>query len=440
MTTKISLEKVCRDHFLSYCATVTPTFEANHHHFTISKYLKRIAKKEPIRLIITLPPRHGKTFLISQHFPAWFLGHNPTNNVISTAYNQSLAEDYGKFVKNMMLDDRHQKIFPNVKLDFDTKSKKRFSLNQGGQYFAVGRGGAITGRGGDLLIIDDLIKNDQEARSTVYRQNMIDWYQNTLFTRLMPDASIVIVMTRWHEEDLVGYLLKNSNENWEVINFPAINDKGEALWPERYSLEDLENIKREIGSMAFQGLYQQSPMKQEGNMVKKDWIQYWETLPNQFDREIITIDTTFKGNPESDFNVLQCWGKKSNFKYLRDQIRGKLDFTQLIAQVETMINRYPRATTYIEDSANANAVLSVLQKKFPSIKLWKPTGSKEHRLNAGLPQFERGEVFLSKAYPETVDELMIFPNGKNDDCVDACTMALIILDDKADNSIFSVAY
>ena len=421
------LIELARDWFISYCHLL-PEFKENWHHQLMASYLQRIADGESLRLIISMPPRHGKSFFVNQLFPTYYFGKNPSKKIIATSYGASLAQGFGNWIKNHMMTEEYQSIF-NVNVDKSSKSKKEFLISgYGGEYFAVGFGGSITGRGADLLLIDDPHKNHKEAESFTRRQSVIDYYTQTLRSRLMPDASVILIQTRWHEEDLAGYILANNHEGFEYLKIPAIQDDGAPLWKERYPIDELRAIKKTMGSMAFQGQYQQSPMKQEGNLLKKEWIQYWENLPNQFDREIITVDTTFKGNPDSDYNVLQHWGKKQKNRYLTDQIRGKFDFTELVAQIKSFASRHPRATIYIEDSANASAVLSVLQKKFSNLKLWKPIGSKEHRVNAVTPQYERMEVWLSKAYPETVDEMMIFPNGKNDDTVDAMTMALLILD------------
>lgn len=436
----MNIVQASRESFLCFCQTITPTFQVAKHHEIISKALRPIIKGESKRLLFSLPPRHGKTFMTTQHFPAWFLGHFPEKNVISTAYNQSLAEDFGIFVKNMMISDKYQEIFPHVTLDVSSKSRKRFHIKDGGNYYAVGRGGPITGRGGDLIIIDDLIKDDSEARSETYRKSMIEWWKNTLFTRLMPNASIIAVMTRWHEDDLIGYLLKNSKEPWEYVKIPAISNDNEALWPERYSIDTLLSIKKEMGVKAFQGLYQQEPMADEGYIIKKDWIQRYSEAqkPKVFEKFIMSFDLTFKGNTSSDFVVGQYWGKVKSDFYLIDMIRGQWDFTETLSKMKAFFVKYPDSTNIvIEDAANASAVYSTIKEKVSGVRLWKPQTSKEARLSAISPLFEAKNVYIPEndKYDIVVGELLGFPNASHDDTVDACTMALLNLK-KQDAGIF----
>lgn len=433
---------LARQFFLSYCHIINPSFKRNWHHEVIARHLEEIADGKPKRLIISLPPRHGKTFQISQHFPTYYMGKNPKKNVISTAYSQALAEDFGEFVKKMMMTQEYMTIFP-VQVTKTTKSKKRFSLVQGGNYYAVGRGGPITGRGGHLIIIDDLIKNDQEARSETYRRNLLDWYKNTLRTRLMPNGSIIIVQTRWHEQDLIGELLKNSKENWEYVKLPAIDQNNKALWPEFYPLEVLETIRKEIGSQTFDGLYQQEPRAMEGNIIKRSWIQRYnqngyfdeETktmvpFPKKFDNLIITGDLTFKGNDGSDYAVFQKWGKAGPNYWLLDMMRGQWDFTQQLFHVKQFVALHKDCTNIvIEDAANASAIFSTIKQHISGLTLWKPETSKEVRLVAVAPLFEAKNVYIPEGtkYDIFISELIGFPRAAHDDTVDTGTLALLKL-------------
>lgn len=339
-----------------------------------------------------------------------------------------------------MQTDGYQSIF-NVSISKSSKSKKRFSVSGGGgSFYAVGRGGAITGRGANLIVIDDLIKNDHEAQSETYRSAMMEWYKNTLRTRLMPNGSIIVVQTRWHKNDLIGELLEHSKENWEHLKYPAIHED-KALWPDMYSKENLETIKTEIGSLNFEGLYQQEPTIQEGNIIKRDWIQYYDEIPRVIDQSIITFDMTFKGNKDSDFVVGQKWSKVGNCFYLVDMIRGKWDFTQTLFHMKQFLNFHKECSNIvIEDAANASAIYSTIKQYVSGVRLWKPMTSKENRLRSVAPLFEAKNVYIpSQAkYDIFVMELLGFPNQSHDDTVDACSMALLNLNQQSSGMIMSL--
>lgn len=427
---------LARSFFLSYCHIINPIFKSNWHHVKICKQLDAIANGKSRRIIVSLPPQHGKTFLISQHFPTYFLGRNPNKNIIATGYNQALVEDSGTFVKNMMISDSYRNIFP-VNVDTTSKSKKRFGLTQGGTYYAVGRGGPITGRGAHLIIIDDLVKNELEARSATHRKQVYDWYKHTLRTRLRKGGSIIVVQTRWHEQDLIGEILKNSGENWEYLKFPAINEKNEALWPELFPIETLLAIKKEqTGSMAFQGLYQQEPCMDDGNFIKADWINRYtdKQRPVNFDDMVMTFDLSFKGESTSDFVVGQLWGAVGSDCYLVDMIRGQWDFTETLFHMKQFLNTNKDCRNIlIEDAANGAAVYSTIKKNVPGVRLWKPQTSKEGRLLAVSPMFEAGNIHIPEGekFDILATELLSFPHAQHDDAVDSCTMALLNLKNRS---------
>jgi len=425
------MREIAQRNFISYCHLMNPAFISADHHFLIASKLQECIDK-PKRLIFSMPPRHGKSFLISQHFPTWYLGRTEGKSIISASYGQELATDFGRFVKNMMIGDHYQEIF-NSKVSDDSKSKKRFNTSNGGSYIAVGRGGAITGRGGNLIIVDDLIKNEREARSEIVRQGIKDWWQQTLYTRLMPGGSVIVVATRWHEDDLTGWLLKESKDNWEEVKLPAINEEGEALWPDFYDIGRLEEIQTEIGSYAFQSLYQQHPTEPEGQIVKKKWLNRYEKLPEFFEQTVMSWDLTFKGNTESDFVVGQVWGRLESKYYLIDQVRGRWDFTRTIREFKLLCNKHPTIVNRIvEDAANGAALVSQLESHISGLRLWKPKTDKVGRVHAVTPLFEAGNVFVPQTseyewVEPMLNEWFSFPNGKNDDTVDAMTQALINL-------------
>ncbi len=427
---------------IAYSYLLNKDFIAAYHHKIISHHLEQALYK-PKRIILNIAPRHGKTFLVSQLFPTWFLGLMPHKKVILASYSGSLATDSGRIVRNIMQGEVYQSIF-DTRLSADSTAKTVFSTTKNGSFLAVGKGGSIVGRGGDIIIVDDLVKSDQEARSSLHRKNIEEWWKNTLYTRLMPNGSIVVINTRWHKEDLTGFLLNNSSQDWEHISIPAINDKDEALWPEMYPIEILNEIKREIGSHAFGTQYQQNPSDPEGEIVKKEWVRFYSELPRSFEETILSWDLSFKGNDDSDFVVGQVWGKNGANYYLIDQVRGRWDFTTTLHQFNALAYAYPQATKkLIEDAANASALISVLKDKIDGIVLYKPKTDKTSRLKAVTPLFQAGNVHIpSKMLYDwvdiTLDEWFSFPNAKNDDTVDAMTQALISLKDEAKS--FVIAY
>lgn len=241
--------------------------------------------------MITMPPRHGKSMLASEFFPAWYLGRNPDHYVVTATYAQELADDFGRKVKNQIEDTAFQAIFPGVGLADDSKSAKRFHIEgqlggyehgttQRGAFYAVGVGGPLTGRGAHLLLIDDPVKNREDAESEIIRKKTKDWYTSTAYTRLMPGGRIVLIQTRWHEDDLSGWLQhEHEHEEWVVLDLPAIDDDGMALWPEQYPIEALERIKRALPPRDWSALYQQQPSPETGDYFKREWIHEVDHLP-----------------------------------------------------------------------------------------------------------------------------------------------------------------
>lgn len=276
---------------ISYAAYQWPGYRDAGHHRLIARHLEAVERGDITRLMITMPPRHGKSMLASEFFPAWYLGRNPDHYVVTATYAQELADDFGRKVKNQIEDPTYQAIFPGVGLADDSKSAKRFHIEgqdggyehstaQRGAFYAVGVGGPLTGRGAHLLLIDDPVKNREDAESEVIRKKTKDWYTSTAYTRLMPGGRIVVIQTRWHEDDLSGWLqADHQHEGWTVLDLPAISDDGVALWPEQYDLPTLEKIKLAIGPRDWSALYQQRPSPETGDYFKRDWIHTVDHLP-----------------------------------------------------------------------------------------------------------------------------------------------------------------
>jgi len=276
---------------ISYAAYQWPGYRDAAHHRLIARHLEAVERGDIKRLMITMPPRHGKSMLASEFFPAWYLGRNPDHYVVTATYAQELADDFGRKVKNQIEDAAYSAIFPGVSLADDSKSAKRFHIDgslggyehttgQRGAFYAVGVGGPLTGRGAHLLLIDDPVKNREDAESEIIRKKTKDWYTSTAYTRLMPGGRIVIIQTRWHEDDLAGWLqTEHGHEDWTVLNLPAISDDGKALWPEQYDLDALEQIKRALPPRDWSALYQQRPSPETGDYFKREWLHLVDSVP-----------------------------------------------------------------------------------------------------------------------------------------------------------------
>jgi len=431
MDEKYQLLKHAQKDLISFCHINNPNFVCGKHHDIIADVLRRTLTESDMRVIITAPPRHGKSHLVSENFPAWYIGNRPDHYSILCSYGQELASDFGTKVRNTVNSDNFQAVFPNITLSKDSKSKKRFNTNKGGSYVAVGRGGSITGRGGHVIIIDDLIKDEKEAQSELIRRNCIEWYKQTLYTRLMKGGSIIVMATRWHEADLIGYLKNDDHENWETIDLPAIDENDQALWPEFYPMDALQRIKKTLGTRNFESLYQQNPRPAEGALIRRSWLNFYSERPVLSKMKLIqSWDMAFKGSDTSDFVVGQIWGVyKGNF-YLIDRIKERLDFPGTIKAFLNLTKKYPSAITkLVEAKANGQAVIDTLKVKIPGIIAVEPDISKEARVNAVAPVYESGNVYYpsSELCPwidDHIEEIIAFPFGKNDDSVDAESQAL----------------
>jgi predicted phage terminase large subunit-like protein len=429
------LALAARDSLASYCILSFPGFELAPHLRVLIDKLEAVERGEITRLMVFMPPRHGKSFVTSQRFPAWFLGKHPNRFVISASYGQELADDFGRAVRDLVADAQQKAIFPDCQLSGDSGSMHRFNTTSGGSYFAVGRGAAITGRGAHLLLIDDPLKDSQEARSDAVRRELQSWYSNVAYTRLQPQAAIVIIQTRWHTDDLAGWLLREHfEERWEVINMPALAEEdesfrktGEALWPSRYSLDSLETIRRAVGGAAWQSLYQQRPVAAAGAIFKRDWWKSY-TDPPHFNFVLQSWDTAFKTGTENDYSVGTTWGRAENGYYLLDLWRGRVEFPELKRQVEILASKHKPNIIIVEDKASGQSLVQEFQRMttLPVVPR-KVDGDKTARATAVTPIVEAGKVYLPEKatwLADFMDEISSFDAGVHDDQVDSVTLAL----------------
>jgi len=418
---------------------------ANYAPFQLAPHLKIVAAKlealergDLKRLILCMPPRHGKSRLTTIMFPAWFLGRQPDREIISASYGQELADDFGRQVRNLIASPRHQSIFPECRLSEDSAAAHRFATSRGGTYFAVGRGAATTGRGAHLLLIDDPLKDREEANSATVRRSLQEWYAQVAYTRLMPGGVVVIIGNRWHEDDLIGWLLReHAAEGWEVVSFPAIAEKdevfrreGDALWRERYPVEDLERIKLQIGGAAWASLYQQRPAAAEGAIFKRAWWQSFRVPVMGVRRVVQSWDTAFKTGTENDFSACTTWAVTRDGYYLLDAWRGRVEFPELkrkVAELFLKRERYPHAIL-IEDRASGQSLIQELKQDsaLPILPV-RVDSDKIARAQAVTPLIEAGKVFLPEGAPWRegyIDELSAFPFAPHDDYVDSTVQAL----------------
>lgn len=470
---------MAKSHFANFIRWVRPDYSMKWYHRRVAEVCNRVAWEHSKRIILNMPPRHGKSEEVSRLFPAYYLGVNPNMNIIATSYNAELASMINRDVQRIIDSEVYRKLFPETTLALMNsravagralRNSDVFEIvNYSGSYRSSGVGGSVTGMGGGCILIDDPVKNEEEARSPIFRQKVWDWYTNTLLTRQQAGASILVVMTRWHEDDLVGRLLQRAAEDpkadqWEVICFRAIREQeendddprqvGEALWPEEYPIEFLEKMRASMGEAGFIGLFQQRPtMTGAGVFPESRWC-YWyrgsvepppvvvrdpdgslfqchqERLPEEFDFQYQSWDMSFKDLQTSDWVVGQVHAKKAARDYFLDQVRGRFDFPATLKQLARLTESWPRSRAkLIEDKANGPAVVSSAKDSIPGLLAINPEGGKEARANAISYLQEAGNLFIPHPTEAPwvrafVQECSQFPKGKYDDQVDAYTQAV----------------
>ncbi len=436
-TTQEAIQSATSD-LAVYAALLWPPFELAAHHRLIVEELEKVERGEVDRLMLFLPPRHGKSLLASTLFPAWFLGRNPERSIIASSYGQELASDFGRRTRNFVADPLHRAIFPDCVIADDSSAVHRFNLTHGGAYYAVGAGGPITGRGADLLLIDDPIKSREMAYSAAERRSLQGWFESVGYTRLQPNGAIILIQTRWHEDDLAGWLLReHASEGWRVVSLPALAETGDplgriegaALWPQKFPGDVLERIRSAIGSVAWLSQYQQRPAPEEGGVFKKNWfLKYPAHERPECSQMIISLDTAFKTDESNDYSVIQVWGQIQTGYALIDQWRERREFGDLMRKAVALGDALSPHYVLIEDAASGQSLIQMLRNetRLPILPV-KPNGDKVARAHAVSPLVESGRVFLPDQAPwlqEFLDEVTSFPAAPHDDMVDAMTQAL----------------
>ena len=429
-----------RTNFLDFIAHVYPGYKVGPHHRKLAKIFEEIAEGKKKRVIVNIAPRHGKSEMISYLAPAWFLGKFPHKKVIMGSHTADLAVNFGRRVRNLVGSDLYKDIFPQVELQADSKSASRWGTNFNGEYFAIGVGGALAGRGADLFIIDDP-HSEQEAkqgRSDVFEPAW-EWFQSGPVQRLMPGGAIIVVMTRWSKLDLTGQIVSHMTRNedsdqWEVIEFPAIlND--EPLWPEFWSIEELLSKKASMDPRYWNAQYMQQPTAEEGALIKRDWWQVWEADdPPRCEYIIMALDAAQEASNRADYNALTTWGvffneEVNNYNIiLLNAIKERLEFPELKKLVFEEYKDWQPDSFIVEKKSNGAALYQEMRRMGLPIGEFTPGKGQDKisRVNAVADLFSAGVVWAPdrRWAREVIEECNDFPSGANDDLVDSTTLAL----------------
>jgi predicted phage terminase large subunit-like protein len=430
--------------FMKFVGEMWPGFINGAHHKVMAQKFQDIAEGKCKRLIINMPPRHTKSEFASYLLPAWFLGKYPGKKIIQCSNTAELAVGFGRKVRNLVGSEQYARIFPNVSLRSDSKAAGRWSTNSNGEYFAIGVGGTVTGKGADLLIIDDP-HSEQEAaiantNPEVY-DKVYEWYGSGPRQRLQPGGSIIVVMTRWSKRDLTGKILKSSIERdgdtWEIIDFPAILPSGKALWPQFWRLEELQALKEELPVSKWNAQYQQQPTSEEGALVKREWWQEWtQEKPPVCEYIIQSWDTAYTKNERSDYSACTTWGvfylnedeMQPNI-ILLDAFKERLEFPELKERALQYYKEWEPDVFIVEAKAAGSPLIFELRRMGIPVSEFTPTrgNDKIARMNSVTDLFASGKVWAPRKRwaEEVIEEMAAFPNSEHDDLVDSSTQALI---------------
>ena len=442
---KAERREASRETFMGFTKDVWPAFIEGRHHKIMAEAFERVASGELKRLIINMPPRHTKSEFASYLLPAWFLGQYPEKKIIQTAQTAELSVGFGRKVRNLVDSDDYKTIFPKVSLRADSKAAGRWSTSQGGEYFAIGVGGAVTGKGADLLIIDDP-HSEQEGQSidpSVF-DKVYEWYTSGPRQRLQPGGAIVVVMTRWHKRDLTGQIIKSSVQRegvdeWEVIEFPAIMPSGAPLWPEFWPMKELESLRNELPAPKWSAQYQQNPTSEEGALVKREWWKRWEEDdPPPCEFIIQSWDTAFLKTQRADFSACTTWGvfyrpdddgvTQPNV-ILMDAYKERLEFPELKKTAYDFYQHWQPEAFVVEAKAAGTPLIFELRAMGIPVAEYTPSrgNDKISRVNAVSDLFASGVIWAPETRwaEEVIEEFAAFPAGEHDDLVDSSTQALL---------------
>ena len=435
-------QSIARDSFLDFVKHVYPGYKVGPHHLKLAQIFEDIAKGLKKRVIVNIAPRHGKSELISYLAPAWFLGKYPEKKIIMSSHTADLAVNFGRRVRNLVGSENYRDIFPQIELQADSKSASRWGTNFNGEYFAIGVGGALAGRGADLFIIDDP-HSEQEAKTG--RPDVFlpawEWFQSGPLQRLMPGGAIIVVMTRWSKLDLTGQIVTQMNredgvDKWEVIEFPAITDNNEALWPDFWPVEELLAKKAALDVRYWNAQYMQNPTSEEGALIKREWWKFWDREdPPQCDFIIMSLDAAQETNNRSDYNALTTWGVFYNEEtnnhaiILLNSIKRRMEYPDLKKMVLEEYKEWEPDAFMVEKKSNGAPLYQEFRRMGIPCQEFTPGKGQDKiaRVNAVSDLFASGIVYAPdrRWAKEVIEECNDFPSGANDDLVDSTTLALL---------------
>lgn len=437
-----------RKDFLSFVLRINCDYKVGTHHKHLARLLQQVADGEKDRIAVSMAPRFGKSLMLSEYYPAWFIGNNPTKKMIIASHTGDLAVDFGRKVRNIVMSDVYREIFPDVELSADSKAAGSWSTNKGGVFFATGVGGALAGRGADLLVIDDPF-SEQDVLAGNYEvfDKVYEWYAYGARTRLMPGGRVVVLHTRWMPNDLIGRLIAGQAKDphadqWEYVEFPAILNEGtddeKSLWPEQWKLEALKRTRAEMPVFQWQAQYQQNPTNQDGAIVSRDWFKTWTAeSPPEIVYTIMSLDAAQEKNKRADFSCFTVWGvfhrinnygeEEANI-ILLNMVNKRVDFPELKDISLKLYREWKPDTFLVEKKSNGSALFQELRRTgMPVIEFTPGKGQdKIARLNSVADIVRAGLVWVPQYRwaEELVDQVNAFPAVQHDDMVDSMTAAL----------------
>jgi len=438
---------ICQNDFLAFIAALDTTYKFGTHLKRLGALLMQVEQGHKDRVAVSMAPRMGKSQMISIYYPAWYLGRHPDHKVIVASHTAELAVDMARKVRNLMQTAEYRQIFPKTTIAADAKAAGKWNTSQGGEYFAIGTGGALAGRGADLIIVDDpLSEQDIKAGNTDSLDTTYEWFRAGLRTRLMPGGKICILHTRWHQRDLIGRLIKDAalnpdGDQYEIFEFPAIlgtddpESPQKSLWPEQWSLESLLRTRASMPAWQWNAQYMQNPTAADSAIIKREWIRWWQPdAPPKVDFIVQAYDTALTTKTRSDFSVCHTWGvffheeDNSTNAILLNRVKGKWEFPELKQMALEQYQEWEPDSVIVEAKASGQPLIDEMRRSGIFVQDFSPGKGQDKiaRLNAVADMFSAGHVWFPETSwaQETVEEIIAFPAAEHDDEVDACTLAL----------------